>query len=141
AEVAASIFASPMTVIGTMSLLVFPASLAYAVLRHRVFDIRILIRQGVRYAVARGALLSLVPMLAFLMVADVLVRGDHPLAVILQTRASVYLGIAAVAVIAHLRRRRWLERLDRRFFREQYNASRLLGQVAEDIRAFGHFAQ
>ena len=140
AEVSASIFASPMTSLGTISLLLFPASLAYAILRHRVFGITVMIRQGMRYAVARGALLSVVPLLALLLVADVLARGHQPLAVTLEMRAWTYAVMAGLAVAAHTRRRQWLESLDRHFFREHYHTHRLLRQVVEDIGRCGDLA-
>ena len=41
-----------------------PFCVAYAILQHRVFDIRIIIRQGLQYAAARGLLLSLTPVVA-----------------------------------------------------------------------------
>jgi hypothetical protein len=44
--------------------LVFPLSIAYSVLRHRLFDVRIIIRQGLQYAMARGVLLSVIPLLS-----------------------------------------------------------------------------
>src|SRR4051812_2197103 len=137
--VTASIFTSRLTVVGTLTLLLFPVSLTYAILRHRVFDIRLIVRQGVRYAVARGALLSAVPLLAFALLIDVLSRGDAPLLAIVQARGWMYAVIAASAVLAHLRRATWLDALDRRFFREQYHAQRVLVQVAEDIRQLADF--
>jgi hypothetical protein len=139
ADVSASIFASRITSLGTISLLLFPASLTYAILRHRLFDISVMIRQGVRYAVARGVLVSMVPALGVLLVADVLMRDHQPLVAILVTRASIYTVIAGLALVAHSRRQQWLRSLDRRFFREQYNAQELLRQVAEDIRQVGDF--
>src|SRR5205823_1447039 len=48
-----SIFASRGTALGTLSLLLFPAAFAYAILRHRLLDVSVMIRQGVRYALAR----------------------------------------------------------------------------------------
>ena len=36
--------------------------------------------------------------------------------------------------MARTQRQGWLDALDRRFFRERYNAQRLLRQVAEDVR-------
>ena len=137
--VTASIFTSPVIVTGTLTLLLFPVSLAYAILRHRVFDIRLMVRQGVRYAVARGALLSVVPVLALILFADVLARGEVPLLAILQARAGIYGAIAGGALVAHVRRTTWLEALDRHFFREQYQAERVLAQVADDIRQLGDF--
>jgi sigma-B regulation protein RsbU (phosphoserine phosphatase) len=122
ADLAQSIFASRATSFGTLTLLLFPASSAYAILRHRIFDIGMLIRQGVRYAVARGVLVSVVPALGFLLVIDVLMRGRQPLAETLTARAWVYAAIAGLAVAAHHQRQHWLRSLDRHFFRRHYDA-------------------
>ena len=59
-----SFLASPLATSGTFLFLVLPLSFAYAILRHRLFDIGVMIRQGLRYALARRALLALVPVLA-----------------------------------------------------------------------------
>ncbi|HXY42260.1 MAG TPA: PDZ domain-containing protein, partial [Vicinamibacteria bacterium] len=50
--------------IASLLVVLFPLSLAYAVLRHRLFDLRLVVRAGVRYAFARRSLLALVPLLA-----------------------------------------------------------------------------
>jgi len=110
----------------------FPASFAYSILRHRLLDIRLIIRQGLQYAAARGALLSAVPILGILLVADLLAHGDQPLIRILEARGWVYAALAAVAVAAHSQRRRWGDAIDRRFFREHYDARRLLREVAAE---------
>jgi tRNA A-37 threonylcarbamoyl transferase component Bud32/uncharacterized membrane protein len=114
--------------------LAFPLSFAYAILRHRLFDVGVLIRQGLQYAVARGALLSLVPVLVAAMFADALLHGEQPLLEIVRARGWVYATVGALALLAHARRRQWLSELDRRFFRERYNAQRLLGEVADEVR-------
>jgi eukaryotic-like serine/threonine-protein kinase len=141
ANLAQSIFASRATSFGTLSVMLFPASFAYAILRHRLFDIGMMIRQGVRYAVARGVLVSVVPALAVLLVGDVLMRGRQPLAQTLEARAWVYAAIAGLAVVAHGQRQRWLRSLDRHFFREHYDAQQLLRRVVEDIRQVGDFTR
>ncbi len=114
-------------------LLAFPLSFAYAILRHRLFDVGVLIRQGLQYAVARGALLSLVPVLVAVMFGDALLHGEQPLLEIVRARGWVYGTLGALALLAHARRRRWLSELDRRFFRERYDAQRLLGAVADEV--------
>jgi len=121
----------------------FPVCFAYSILRHRLFDIRVIIRQGVQYAAARGALLSVVPVLGVILAADLLVHGDQPLIGILEMRGWIYAVVAAAAVAAHLQRRRWGEAIDRRFFREHYDARRLLHAVAAEAgqaRSFAHAA-
>lgn len=119
--------------------LAFPVSFAYAILRHRLFDLGVMIRQGLQYAVARGALLSLVPVLVAVMFGDALLHGEQPLLEIVRARGWVYGTLGALALLAHARRRQWLSELDRRFFRERYDAQRLLGEVAEEVREAGSF--
>jgi tRNA A-37 threonylcarbamoyl transferase component Bud32 len=117
--------------------LTLPLSFAYAILRHRLFDVGVLIRQGLQYAVARGALLSLVPLLGVILLADAFRHADQPLISILAKRGWVYIAAGGLAALAHTHRERWLEALDRRFFRERYDAHRLLREVVEDIRQAG----
>ena len=113
--------------------LAFPLSFAYAILRHRLFDVGVLIRQGLQYAAARGALLSLVPVLVAVMFGDALLHGEQPLLEIVRARGWVYGTLGALALLAHARRRQWLAALDRRFFRERYDAQRLLREVVEEV--------
>jgi hypothetical protein len=107
-----------------------PASFAYSILRHRLLDIRLIIRQGVQYAAARGVLLSAVPIVGAGLVADLLVHGEQPLIRILEARGWMYAVVGTAAAVAHSQRRRWGEAIDRRFFRERYDARRLLREVA-----------
>ena len=125
--------------LGSVTLLVvlylaFPVSFAYAILRHRVFDFGIILRRGLQYALARGVLLTAVPALVGLLMADLLLHGDQPLLDILRSRGWVYLAPGGLAALAYVRRQRWLDALDRRFFRERYDAQRLLRQVVEEVR-------
>ena len=47
----------------------------------------------------------------------------------------------AVALLAQKHQRGWLDALDRRFFRERYDAQRLLREVAEQVRQAASFEQ
>jgi serine/threonine-protein kinase len=128
------LLASPFAVFGTFLFLLLPLSFAYAILRHRLFDLGMMIRQGLRYVLARRALLALVPALLVVMGADLVAHGDEPVSEVLRSRVWMYATLAGLAVVARTRQQKWLNALDRRFFRESYNAQRLLRQVAEDIR-------
>src|SRR5215469_10548917 len=110
-----------------------PLSFAYAILRHRLFDIRVIIRQGLQYALARGVLLSLVPALGLILLGDLFIHRQ-PLVEILRLRGWMYGALGGLAVLAQARRQQWLTTLDRHFFRERYDAQRLLREVAEGIR-------
>ncbi|MBZ5499384.1 MAG: protein kinase [Acidobacteriia bacterium] len=123
----------------TLIFVLFPVCFAYSILRHWLLDIRIIIRQGVRYLAARGALLSVVPVLGAVLVVDLLVHGDQPLIDILELRGWVYAALGVAAVTAHWQRRRWGDAIDRLFFRERYDARRLLLEVAGHARQAGSF--
>lgn len=117
--------------------LLFPASFAYALLRHRVLGVRVILRLGVQYALAKGLVISLVPALGVVLVADALMHGSEPLIAIIRARGLAYGALATVAVLVHSQRHRLSQVIDRRFFREHYDASRLLRDVAEQARRAG----
>jgi tRNA A-37 threonylcarbamoyl transferase component Bud32 len=113
----------------------FPVSLVYAILRHRILDIQIIVRQGLRYALARRFVLALVPAVIALLMLDLAVNSQEPLARIMQRRGWIYIGLAGLALAIHVKRKQWLETIDRRFFRERYDARRVLSEVVEEIRS------
>jgi hypothetical protein len=112
----------------------FPVSMVYAILRHRIFDIRVMVRLGLRYAVARGVLLSLVPIVAIILAGDLYFHQDQPLRQIMSQRGLLYAMLACGGFLLHIRRRLWLDAVDRRFFRERYDAQRVLRAVVDEIR-------
>ncbi len=120
-----------------VAFLAFPFSFAYAILRHRLFDLGVMIRQGLQYALARGVVLSLVPVLAVVLIGDLLLHGDRPLIKVLAARGWVYVALGGLAFLGHTQRGRWMQELDRRFFRERYDAQRLLREIVEEIRQAG----
>ncbi len=119
---------------GAVLFLVFPFSFAYAILRHRLFDVQVIIRQGLQYALARGVMLSLGPALGAIFVLDLFLHGDQTVASVLRARAWVYVALGGLAALAEMQRQKWFEALDRRFFRERYDAQRLLREVVEEVR-------
>jgi eukaryotic-like serine/threonine-protein kinase len=119
----------------------FPVCFAYSILRHRLLDIRVIIRLGIQYAMARRGLIALVPALGGILFLDMLAHGDRPLIAILGERGWVYAAVGAVALAAHMQRQRWGEAVDRHFFREHYDASRLLRDVAGEARQAGSFSR
>jgi tRNA A-37 threonylcarbamoyl transferase component Bud32 len=132
---AAPLFASPLASIGLIAFLAMPLSFVYATARHRLFDVSVIVRRGLQYALARRVLISVVPGLAVLLAIDLLIHGDRPLIDTLRARGAIYAAIGVVALIAHRRRESWLEALDRRFFRERYNAQQILRRIVEDVRS------
>ncbi len=113
----------------------FPLSLAYTVIVQRAFDLRIILRQGTRYAFARGTLRAL-QLAIFLFMGYRLFAFSHNFG-----HRSVYLiapaAFAAVVLFLDFRVAQPLSQwIDRRFFREAYSAEQILGDLAEQARSF-----
>lgn len=134
ADLSQSMFASPGAAIGALMILCLPASFAYAILKHRLFGLRLMVRQGLQYALARRFLLAIAPALAALLAADLLIHGDDPLLDVLYGRGWLYGLAGGLALLAHARREAWMAALDRRFFRDRYDAERLLRETVEEVR-------
>nr|MDQ3347488.1 PDZ domain-containing protein [Acidobacteriota bacterium] len=122
----------PMTLLALV-FLAMPASFAYAILRHRLFDVRLIVRQGLRYALARRSVDALIPVLGALLLVDVVVHRQEPLASLVEARWWWYLFVGGALLLVRSRREQWLRRVDRRFFRDRYDAHRLLTSIAEQV--------
>lgn len=133
------VFATPARTLFSIVFLAMPASFAYAILRHRLFDIPLIVRQGLRYALARRSLDALIPLLGGLLAFDALVHRDQPLVSLVQTRWWWYVPIGATLLVVRSRREGWLTSLDRRFFRERYDAQRLLTSIADQVARAPNF--
>jgi tRNA A-37 threonylcarbamoyl transferase component Bud32 len=116
-----------------------PLSLAYAILRHRVLDISVIIRRGLQYALARGAVIGLVPVLGAILIMDLALNSQRPLADILRSRGWFYAAAAGLSLLAYWKRGEWLDAIDRRFFRERYNAQQVLREVLGEIQTARNF--
>jgi len=127
------IFASRTMTVLSLVFLAMPASFAYAILRHRLFDIRVILRQGLRYALARRFVDALVPSLAAVFIIDVIINRQDSLSTLLRTQWTWLIAVALTLIVVRVRREHWLNSLDRRFFRERYDAQRLLRSLAGEI--------
>jgi len=119
----------------------FTICVAYAVLKQRLFNVSFIVRQSLQYAVARGALLIPIPILAGIFIFDLVVHKDQPLGVLLSAHGWAYALMGVAGIIAHTKKSQWMEVLDRRFYREHYNAQHLLRQTVDEIRASSNLAE
>jgi serine/threonine-protein kinase len=140
-------FSGRMTVWNVFVYVVFPftsacpLSLAYAILRHRVLDISVIIRQGLQYALARGGVIGFVPALGALFLLDLSVNSQQRVSDVFSSRGWMYGAAALLSVVAYWKRREWLESIDRRFFRERYNSQHVLRDVVGEIRGATDFQE
>jgi phosphoserine phosphatase RsbU/P len=113
-----------------------PLSFAYAIVRHRVIPISLMIRRSVRYLlVSRGSVL-----LEGLIVAAVVTLSLSMLFKYLRPSGlTVGLISAATGIVAWQIERRLHERflapiIDRKFFRQAYDAQQILTELAQSLR-------
>ncbi len=113
-------------------MLIFPLTMAYAILVHRAMDVRVVVRQGVQYVLARGGIrvIQLLLIIGVTAVAASVLRSGAGLGRV----AVVVVGVAVIVGLAGQfadRLRRWV---DRRFFREAYEADVILSDLATKVR-------
>lgn len=115
----------------------FPLTLAYVLIVQRAMDVRILLRIGTRYLLARVTLI----ILEFGLAAFVILRFILPMMQRKQHQAlNLLLLTVVIAVFFRVfvmrdslssRLQRWL---DRKFFREAYNTEVVLSELSEEAR-------
>lgn len=115
-------------------LALFPLTLAYVIVVQRAMDVRVVVRQGLKYALAKNGILilqtTLMSAMAYLVITLVRDRSAS-----LALKAGVFaLGVAAIWKL-----RKGAEQLrvwtDRRFFREAYNAEQVLSELSDQVRS------
>ena len=109
-----------------------PLFVAYAVVKHRVFDIRVVVRRGLQYLLAKGALQALVAAPLAALTYTVVVNRHRTIAELV-TESTAYLYWIAIAGLALRFRQPVRLWLDRRFFREEYDRERLLLGLLDDL--------
>src|SRR5262249_33382224 len=87
-----------------------------------------------QYAISRGVLLSALPLLVAALLLDIFIHRAESLTTVIASQGLPYGAFASVAVILYWKRQEWLDRIDRRFFRDRYDAQRLLQQVVFDVK-------
>ncbi|MEO6326203.1 MAG: hypothetical protein ABIT01_20470, partial [Thermoanaerobaculia bacterium] len=104
-------------------LLSVPLTTTYAVLVHEVLDVRLIVRKALRYALARTTLVAAAAVPFALLGVNVYVHRAETITGFLSGRRPALLLLAAAGgIFALLSRRRLLEAIDRRFFRESFDA-------------------
>lgn len=116
----------------------FPLSFAYAIVRHQVIPVRLILRRSVRYLlVSRGFIiiqaLVVFAVLSFLLTGSRLAAIDR-----LGDRADIIITMAATAAaigVLTLVNQQVMPIIDRRFFREAYDAHQILSELGMEMRS------
>ena len=124
-------------IIAFLAFPLFPLSFAYAIVRHQVIPIRLILRRGVRYLlVSRGFIIVqaivVFALLSFLLTGQRMAFIDSlgPRADIAATMLATALAIGLLTIVNH----RVLPIINRKFFREAYDAQQILSELGQEIR-------
>jgi sigma-B regulation protein RsbU (phosphoserine phosphatase) len=113
----------------------FPLSFAYAVVKHRVLDIPVLVRRSARYVLVRRGFTVLIVLLAASVTALFTLSFsrwfdlDVDIAMAIGVAFGIVLSVGSAPLL-----RRTTSRIDFAFFRSAYDARAILQSLAEAIR-------
>lgn len=112
-----------------------PFTTSYCVAVHRVIDVRFIIRAAIRYGLARYTVLSLVVAPFVWLVWLLYDQRQETVQTLLFTPASVWpVSILALGLLMSHLRTDALDAIDRQFFREEYDAQKILTNLAHAAR-------
>jgi phosphoserine phosphatase RsbU/P len=115
-------------------MLLFPVTLAYVIVVHRALDVRVVLRQGLQYALATNGIriLQMLLTVVILLTGITFARNRH--LSLANEITTISLLIAAVLSLRRgaLRLRAWT---DHRFFRDAYNSEQILSSLGDEVRS------
>ena len=124
---------------GAFLITAFPFSLAYVVVVQRALDVRILVRMGTRYALARASIVIVQFAIALFVVVRFLLpvfSKKQDLSVAIPVTVLVVAGLIKLFASRNSVSDRLKQWLDKKFFREAYNAEIVLSDLSEQARGF-----
>ncbi len=120
-------------IISLLLMLLFPLTMAYVIVVHRAMNVSVVVRQGLQYALATNGVRVLQFGLLLAIIAGTLVVIRNFREDIAAQIAFIVGGLALIPLFDYVakRARIWI---DRKFFREAYNAEQILSDLSEDVR-------
>jgi hypothetical protein len=117
-------------------------ALAYAVARHRVLGIHVVIRRGVQYLLAKNALQLIIILPALIFLFEVIRNPDQRVRdLLLHKPWGFYVLITVTGAISLRYRRQMRFWLDRKFFRPELEQERVLLALVERLKTAGSEAE
>ncbi len=113
-------------------MLIFPLTLAYVIVVQRAMDVRVVVRQGLQYGLAKNGIRVLQYIAIAVVIATAFALASHSNRV--EKIIVIALAVTAMFSIPRLgeRLRTWT---DRRFFREAYDAEQVLNDLSDQVRS------
>jgi len=119
--------------IGILPAALIPIATGYAILKHRLFDIHVVLRRGLQYLVARNVLRFILALPALAVLYSLVTNANRTIGEVVLHNYGFIVLVVLIAVVLRYQRRlaSWL---DRRFFREGYQQERILLALIDDLR-------
>lgn len=121
---------------GGVLFMIAPFTLAYVVLVQRAMDVRMILRMGTRYVLARAFLIVLQVTLVAVATWRLLLPMLHKKQPEFSDLAGVLVFLGLVVALRMGVQKQAQAWLDRKFFREAYDAEVVLNELADEVRQF-----
>jgi len=117
-------------------LFLFPMSLAYVVIVQRAMDVKLLVRQGTKYAFAKQSVVIMQIVLGAWLGISLTHFFQHTDARRTVDIVRIFGIMACVFAFRFVLSKRLQQRIDQRFFREAYSTEQILSELSEEARNF-----
>ena len=116
--------------------MIAPLTLAYVVLVQRAMDVRVILRMGTRYVLAKAFLFVLQIVVVAVAIWRLLLPALRKQQLELQDMLGAAATLGLLLVLRFGVRKRLQEWLDRKFFREAYDAEVVLNELSDEVRRY-----
>ena len=122
-----------LVILALLMMILFPLTMAYVIVVQRAMNVSVVVRQGLQYALAKNGVLALQIILSIAVVLTAFSFASETTANRPEKITVITLGVIGVFLIRLLadKIKNWV---DRKFFREAYNAEQILTDLSEDVR-------
>jgi len=129
-----AVLSGAASVVPVLLLCSFPLALGYAVFSRRVFGIRLIVRRSIRYLLLSKGVLVVEGVLLFLVLGEAIRQSQRAVSASVPAVAGIAGTVSLIVVLGLVRVNRPIMRwVDRLFFRESYDARRLLLDLSQQL--------
>ncbi len=118
---------------GEFFITVIPISFVYVIVKHQVFEVNFVVRQGLQYLLAKNVLRGVLAIQIVGIIAVAVLKPELTIGQILSPKSG-YLYLLLITITSFVYRSEITRKLDQVFFREAYNRELVLGKLLNQIK-------